>query len=59
MEVSRQHVLDILRRTGFADLVDEISPLLPDPVDVDEAQRILGPYGITRDVLTSQMGGSP
>ena len=59
MEVSRQHVLDILRRTGFADLVDEVSPLLPDPVDVDEAQRILGPYGITRDVLTSQMGGSP
>ena len=59
MEVSRQHVLDILRRTGFADLVDEISPLLPDPVDVDEAQRILEPYGINRDVLTSQMGGSP
>jgi hypothetical protein len=59
MEVTRQHVLDILLRTGFADVVDEVSHLLPDPVDVDEAQRILGPYGITRDVLTSQMGGSP
>ncbi len=59
MEVSRQHVLDILRRTGFAEVADEVAPLLPDPVDVDEAQRILGPYGINRDVLTSQMGGSP
>ncbi len=59
MEVSRQHVLDILRRTGFRELVAEVSPLLPDPVDIDEAERILAPYGITRDALTSQMGGSP
>jgi len=59
MQVSRQHVLDILRRTGFAQVVEEVSPLLPDPVDIDEAGRIIAPYGITRDVLTSQMGGSP
>ena len=59
MQVSRQHVVDILRRTGFAEVAEEVSRLLPDPVDVDEAQRILLPYGVTRDVLTSQMGGSP
>jgi hypothetical protein len=59
MQVWRQHVLDILRRTGFAQVVEEVSPLLPDPVDIDEAGRILAPHGITRDVLTSQMGGSP
>jgi hypothetical protein len=59
MEVTRQHVLDVLRRAGFADAAEELSGVLPDTVDLDKIQPYLTPYGITRDVLTSQMGGSP
>jgi hypothetical protein len=59
MEVTRQHVLDILRRVGFAKEAEELSKVLPDPVDLDKIEGILAPYGISRDVLISQMGGSP
>ena len=59
MEVTRQHVLHILRRAGFAEAADELSEVLPDTIDLDKLQPFLTPYGITRDVLTSEMGGSP
>jgi hypothetical protein len=59
MEVTRQHVLEVLRRAGFADAAEELSAILPDTVDLDKIQPFLTPYGITRDVLTSTMGGSP
>jgi hypothetical protein len=59
MEVTRQHVLDVLRRTGFAEAAKELAQVLPDTVDLDRIQPFLTPYGITRDVLTSEMGGSP
>jgi hypothetical protein len=32
MQVTRQHVLDVLRRTGFAEVAEEVSRVLPDPV---------------------------
>jgi hypothetical protein len=59
MEVTRQHVLDVLRRVGFAEAADELSEVLPNTIDLDKIQPFLTPYGITRDVLTSEMGGSP
>lgn len=59
MEVTRQHVLDVLRRAGFAEAADELSEVLPNTIDLDKIQPFLTPYGITRDVLTSEMGGSP
>ncbi len=59
MEVTRQHVLDVLRRAGFAEAADELSQVLPDTVDLDKIQPFLTPHGITHDVLTSEMGGSP
>jgi hypothetical protein len=59
MQLTRQHVVDVLRRTGFAEVAEEASRVLPDPVDVDDVHRFLAPYGISRDVLTNRMGGSP
>ena len=38
---------------------DEAGRALPDPVELDRAIQFLAPYGITRDVLISRMGGSP
>jgi len=59
MQSSRQHVVDMLHRTGFGAVADEALRLLPDPVDLDRAMEILEPYGVTKDELISRMGGSP
>ena len=49
----------MLRKAGFREAADEAMRDLPDPVDLDHAQEWGSQRGITRDVLTSQMGGSP
>jgi hypothetical protein len=59
MQVTRQHVVDVLRRAGFAEVAEEVARVLPDPVDMDDVHRLLEPRGISRETLTSQMGGSP
>ena len=59
MQVSRQHVVDVLRKTGFSELADEAMRVLPDPVDLDEAERWDQQYGLTPDQMISSMGGSP
>ena len=59
MQLTRQHVVDLLRRTGFSAAADEALRMLPDPVDLDEAAKWGARYGITRDELVSRMGGSP
>jgi hypothetical protein len=52
-------VVDVLQTAGLMEAADKAASGLPDPVDLDQAQQFLEPYGITRDVLISRMGGSP
>jgi hypothetical protein len=59
MQFSRQFVIDLLRKTGFAEAADEAMRVLPDPVDLDYLAKWGEQYGITREELTSRMGGSP
>jgi hypothetical protein len=60
VEVTRQHVSEVLRRTGFGqDEAEQLASSLPDPVDLDRVAELLLPYGITKDELISRMGGSP
>jgi hypothetical protein len=59
MQLPRQDVVDILRKTGFAEAADEAMRVLPDPVDLDYLAKWGEQYGITREELTSRMGGSP
>jgi len=59
MQFSRQHVVDLLRRTGLADAADEAERVLPDPVDLDTVIQWGAKHGVTRDDLVSRMGGSP
>jgi hypothetical protein len=49
----------MLRKAGFRETADEAMQDLPDPVDLDHLRDWGRQRGITRDVLTSQMGGSP
>ena len=59
MQYTRQHVVDLLRRTGFSEAAEEAARTLPDPVDLDYLAEWGVKYGITRDELISRMGGSP
>jgi hypothetical protein len=59
VEFSRQHVIDVLRRAGFAEAADEALRVLPDTVELEELARWAQQFGITHDELISRMGGSP
>jgi uncharacterized membrane protein YebE (DUF533 family) len=59
MKMSRQQIVDLLRRTGYSPVADLAERELPDPVDLEEVIEFATKHGITRDDLISQMGGSP
>ena len=59
MQVTRQHVVDILRIAALPDLAEEARRALPDPVEYNCAERFLAQYGVTKDELISRRGGSP
>jgi hypothetical protein len=59
MQLSRQHVVDILRIVALPELADEAHRILPDPVEYNHAARFLARYGLTKDELISRRGGSP
>jgi hypothetical protein len=55
---SRQYVADTLRRQGFPELADVALRELPDPVDVEQLENWGMRYGVSKDDLISNMGGS-
>ena len=59
MEVTRQHVVDVLRTAGLPEAAAEADRSLLEQMELERAEEFLGPYGITKDVLISRMGGSP
>jgi len=59
MQYSRQQVVDMLRRCGYAQLADEASRVLPDLIDPDQLEELSSKYGDSINDLISQMGGSP
>jgi hypothetical protein len=59
MLVSRQSLVDMLRRMGFEPAAEAAARELPDPVDSEDAAKFAEQHGIFRDDLTDGMGGSP
>jgi hypothetical protein len=59
MAQDRQWVVDMLRRLGYVHEAEEAARVLPDPVEIEELIQFGDKYGISRDELTSRMGGSP
>ena len=59
MQVTREHVVGILRMVVLPDLAEEARRVLPDPVEYNYAERFLAQYGLTKDELISRRGGSP
>jgi hypothetical protein len=58
-QVTRQHVVEVLRTAGLPDVADEANQSLPEELDLERAAEFLARYGITKDALISRMGGSP
>jgi hypothetical protein len=59
VEVSRDHVVHILRRAGFREVADEAEKELPVALDLEEAMTWCARHGINQSDLISQLGGSP
>jgi hypothetical protein len=59
MQVTRQHVVNLLRTVGLPELAEEAHLVLPDTLEYDQAERFLAQSGITKDELISRRGGSP
>jgi hypothetical protein len=58
--IARAELVQILRRAGYpVEVSDEIASRFPDPLDPDRESPLLQRYGVTRERLVDQMGGSP
>ena len=57
--VARQEAAAVLRRVGLADLAAELEKKFPEEIDKDELNRFADEHGVTRELLTDRMGGSP
>jgi len=59
VQLTRQHVADVLRKAGLPEIADEALRDLPDTVDSEQVAAWAVPYGINMGELISRMGGSP
>jgi hypothetical protein len=59
MEVSRDHVVHILRRAGFREVAAEAEKELPAALDLEAALNWCMQHGVTESDIVSQLGGSP
>lgn len=59
VQFSRQELVRTLRKARFYEAADEAMRVLPDPVDLARVLEWGQRHGITRDVLVSDLGGSP
>lgn len=59
MSYSRQEIVDLLRKAGLRDAAARAGAELPDPVDLADVEAWAARHGVTRDMLISQLGGSP
>jgi hypothetical protein len=59
VDVSRQRIIQMLRRAGLPDVAVAAQTSLPDPVDSKALNRFCAKYGLSRQSLTDRMGGSP
>jgi hypothetical protein len=59
VNLSRQQIIQMLRRAGLADVAAAAQKSLPDPVDSKALDRFCTRYGLSAQSLTDRMGGSP
>ncbi|HKF33573.1 MAG TPA: hypothetical protein VKB37_14500 [Jatrophihabitantaceae bacterium] len=58
-QVTREHVRDILAHAHLTPEQERNILELSYPADIEKVIAIFAEYGVTRDWLTDQLGGSP
>jgi hypothetical protein len=56
---SRQHIVEVLRRTGLTEVAAEAQQTLPDPVGRTELDRFCLDHGLSAQSLMERLGSSP
>ncbi len=59
MQVTKRHIVEVLRMAGLSQVEEEANRSLPDEMTMEHAEQFVGRYGIIKDQLISRMGGSP
>jgi hypothetical protein len=59
VNLSRQQIIQMLRRAGLADVASAAQESLPDPVDAKVLDHFCARYGLSKQSLIDRMGGSP
>jgi hypothetical protein len=59
MGYSRQWLVEILHRLGYAQAADEALRELPEQIDREQLEEFGNRHGISRGELIDRMGGSP
>jgi hypothetical protein len=58
MAISRQWLIKVLNRMGYAEAAEEASRVLPEQVELKQLEEFGDRHGISRSELVSQMGGT-
>jgi hypothetical protein len=57
---SHEEFWRVLRRAGYPDeFIREVLSELPDPIDLQRDQQVLGRHGLSAERLLDRLGGSP
>jgi hypothetical protein len=59
VQLSRQHVVGLLRRVGLTEMAEAALHDLPDPVDREDVAAWGAKWNIDMDYFIDRMGGSP
>ena len=59
MAYTKQWLVDLLRRLGYAEAVEDALREMPEEFDLEQLQEFGDRHGISRDTVTDAMGGSP
>ncbi|MGH3212838.1 MAG: hypothetical protein ACRDNO_34270 [Trebonia sp.] len=59
MELSRQHVVVVLRHAGMRELAEEAETTLPELIDSKTLDQFCAAHGISASILMDRLGGSP
>jgi hypothetical protein len=58
--VSKDHVIKLAHRLSYSEeAIQELQRDLPDEIDPERESKLVTKFNLTRDSMTSMMGGSP
>jgi hypothetical protein len=58
MAISRQWVINMLKRTGYPEAAEEALRVLPESLELKQLEEFGDRHGISRSELVSRMGGT-